>query len=345
MLIGILAAVLMLIAFGLLFRGRSGAPSTVAVTRHRAAAPPKAVAVPRIGGTEDADEDITVAAKIGVPKLASAEGPESTRILAPIPLPEEHATDDEADDDLTGMRRMILVNAVARTDAGMLRKENEDCYLVLEDYGLFVVCDGMGGHAGGEIASSLAVETIGDSFEKQAFPGVRRVTRYRRANELVRALELANEQIRVTADANSELADMGTTCVAARFSPGKERVYIGSAGDSRIYRVRNGAIEQMTKDHTLAVEAGAKGALGAQLTRGLGIASTVRPDIRVEDALPGDSYVLCSDGLTKMLTDSDIRECVLNNDLALAAKALVASANDRGGRDNITVILVRVTPA
>jgi len=341
--IGIVALIAIIVLFALLARGRTPMTAGAPAPAGKVAASP-ALGAPRITHAEDDDEDITVAAKIGVPKLTEEE-PESTRIAAPVPLPEEHTTDDEGDDDLTGMRRLILVNAVARTDTGLLRKENEDCYLALEDYGVFVVCDGMGGHAGGEIASSLAVETIADCFRKQSFPGVRKVTKYRRANELVRGLELANEQIRVTADANEELHDMGTTCVAARFSPGKERVYISSAGDSRVYRVRKGAIEQMTKDHTLASEVGAKGALGAQLTRALGIAASVRPDIRVEEALPGDYYLLCSDGLTKMLSDAEIRDCVLGNDIALAAKLLVASANDRGGRDNVTVILVNVAPA
>lgn len=338
--IGIVALIGLIVLLAIFARGRT--PATAGAPARAPEHPPPAV-TPRITPSDD-DDELTIAAKIGVPKLAE-DAPDSTRIAAPIPLAEEHQTDEEDDDDLTGMRRMILVNAVARTDTGLLRKENEDCYLALEDYGLFVVCDGMGGHAGGEIASSLAVETIGDCFRNQSFPGVRKVTKYRRANELVRGLELANEQIRVTADANTELHDMGTTCVATRFSPGKERVYIASAGDSRVYRVRGGAIEQMTKDHTLANEVGAKGALGAQLTRALGIAPTVRPDIRVEEALAGDYYLLCSDGLTKMLTDREICDCVLGNDIALAAKRLVTSANDRGGRDNVTVILVRVTPA
>ncbi len=249
----------------------------------------------------------------------------------------------QEDDEFTGQRRLIAVSAVVRSHTGLVRKNNEDDYLMLDEQGVFVVADGMGGHAGGEIASGLATEAIGDAFRNHSFPGMRTLTGSRRANELLRAFELANEEIRRVARANAELADMGTTCVAARFSSGKERVYVVNAGDSRAYRVRGGEIVQLTRDHTLAVEVGAKGRIGAQLTRALGIEDTVYPDVIVEDARPGDVYVLCSDGLTKMLADSDIRDCVLGNDPGVAARMLVDVANDRGGRDNVTVVLVKVS--
>lgn len=327
-------------------------PATVAVRRARRAPPTEtSTATTRrrakvdVGEAEEEEVDPTRMGK--VPSLARAQDDEDARAgqyeqeEEEVPEDAEIEFGDESDEQ-TGPNKLILVTAVARTDVGKHRANNEDSYLCMLEEPLFVVADGMGGYAGGERASAIAVEVIKDAFEKRTFPGLKRRTRYRRANELVRAIELANEAIVGEARRVTENRDMGTTLVATRFAPSKRRVYVASVGDSRVYRVRDRLITQLTVDHTLASEAGVKGKMGAQLSRAVGVSSRVKVDVFVEEARPNDHYLLCSDGLTKMIGDDVIAESMLADDLGAAAKSLVAEANARGGHDNITVILIRV---
>lgn len=253
--------------------------------------------------------------------------------------------DEDAEaDEPTRAESLFLVSATAQTDTGLRRKRNEDSVLVLESAGLFVVADGMGGYRGGELASQLAVKTIGDAFRSRTFEGEPHDTVPVQASELARAIQMANAAILETANQKRELEGMGTTLCAARFSANKKRVYIGHVGDSRCYRLRDGVLKQMTADHTMA-DHGVKGPEAAHLSRAVGIWPTVPIDIIMAVPLAGDVYLLCSDGLTKMLKD-DVIATVLRGeeDLKAAVERLILFANSRGGKDNITVVLVRVVP-
>lgn len=237
---------------------------------------------------------------------------------------------------------LILVSAAAQTDPGLKRRKNEDSYLVLEEHGVFAVADGMGGYAGGEIASRTAVEVIGKAFETSTFVGKPHADVPRRGSELVLAIQKANQAIYEKAR-DRDLQGMGTTIVGARFSPNKQRLYVGHVGDSRCYRFRDGELTQMTTDHTLAAE-GLIGPLSTRLSRAVGIAATVKVDLLIARPLPLDLYLLCSDGLSKMVPDAELAGILREEkDVKRAVERLVEKANQGGGRDNITVVLVQVT--
>lgn len=162
------------------------------------------------------------------------------------------------------------------------------------------------------------------------------------ASELARAMQMANATILEHAKANPELEGMGTTLCCARFSPTKRRLHIGHVGDSRCYRFRDGVFTQLTTDHTMA-DLGMTGPESANLSRAVGIWSTVPIDIIVAAPSPDDVYLLCSDGLTKMLDDDRIAHVLRSEEDAKAAvDRLIFFANAKGGKDNITVILIRV---
>jgi protein phosphatase len=155
---------------------------------------------------------------------------------------------------------------------------------------------------------------------------------------------MANAVILETAKAKPELEGMGTTLCAARFSGNKKRLYLGHVGDSRCYRLRAGVFQQMTADHTMA-DHGVKGPEAAHLSRAVGIWPTVPIDIVMGVPHADDVYLLCSDGLTKMLPNAAIADVLQSEeDLKVAVERLIAAANARGGKDNITVVLVRVAP-
>lgn len=155
---------------------------------------------------------------------------------------------------------------------------------------------------------------------------------------------MANVAILDTATQQRELEGMGTTLCAARFSANKKRVYVGHVGDSRCYRLRAGELRQITADHTMA-DHGVQGPEAAHLGRAVGIWPTVPIDIVMGVPLAGDVYMLCSDGLTKMVKDDIIRQILLaEENLSAAVEQLIAFANSRGGKDNITVVLIRVVP-
>jgi protein phosphatase len=144
---------------------------------------------------------------------------------------------------------------------------------------------------------------------------------------------------------NDAYAGMGTTVVGAYFSPNNQRVYIAHVGDSRCYRLRGGKLVQITTDHTLGA-AGIVGKSAAVLSRAVGVEESVEVDVAMESPLPGDIYLLCSDGLSRMVKDEEILSTMTGEkDLEAATKKLIDMANERGGRDNITTILVRVDDA
>jgi protein phosphatase len=250
--------------------------------------------------------------------------------------------DDAAVDEPTGIIPLILVSAVGQTDRGKRRRRNEDSYLVLENVGLFAIADGMGGYAGGEVASWIATDTVADAFRDNEFKGAHYPEVPRRGSELALAMQMANAAVHEQATQDRELENMGTTMVCARFSPNKQRLYVGHVGDSRCYRLRGNELRQMTTDHTMAAE-GFTGLHADHLTRAVGIAPTVKIDLIIARPRPDDVYVLCSDGLSKMIPDSRLRDVlVAEPDPKLAVKKLIEAANEGGGKDNITVVLVRV---
>jgi serine/threonine protein phosphatase PrpC len=251
--------------------------------------------------------------------------------------------DDAAIDEPTSSSPLLLISAVGQTDTGQRRKKNEDCYLCLDEHYLFAVADGMGGHAGGEIASRLAVDTLARTFKEQSFTESPYPDVPRRGSELAVAIQRANLAVYDKAHADRTLTGMGTTVVSARFSPNKQRLYIGHVGDSRCYRFRDMELTQVTTDHTMGA-AGITGPMANHLSRAIGIAPAVKVDLIIARPHPGDVYLLCSDGLSKMTSNEAIREILVSEpDPQKASRLLIEKANAGGGRDNITVILVRVS--
>lgn len=244
------------------------------------------------------------------------------------------------------------------SDVGRMRRRNEDAYAVLDAPALIVVADGMGGHPAGDVASALAVRAVrlaladgrplppADAvFEDSPTPLGRR---------MLEAVEMAERTITEASDRNPEQRGMGTTLTAMVFRPEDGRWAIGHVGDSRAYRWADGRLKQLTRDHTWVQEQVERGAIppeeahghpwGHILAQALGTGGS-RPQVVEGRARPGDTYLLCTDGLTTMLTDvamERILEDVLPEGLDAVASALVDTANDRGGVDNITVALARV---
>lgn len=293
------------------------------------------------------------AARASISPKNSDEEPEGTKVasIAPpapagksvvIPMSELAVDVGMEEDDPTGPQALILVSAVGRTDPGRRRKHNEDAYLVMEDQAVFAIADGMGGYAAGEVASQLAVDVLQEAFNTRTFTGEPDPAMPRRGDELVRAIQMSNTAILTQARANEAQSGMGTTIVSCRFSPNKQRVYIAHVGDSRLYRIRDGEIKQLTTDHTLGA-VGITGPAASKLSRAVGIQDVVDVDLNIDAPKVGDSYLLCSDGLSKMVPEPMIREVVEQHpDLDACVERLVTLANERGGRDNVTVILVRV---
>jgi protein phosphatase len=263
----------------------------------------------------------------------------------PVEVPTRWSLPGETEDDgPTGPNALILVTAVGRTDPGLKRRLNEDAYAILEDHQLFVIADGMGRHAAGEVASQLCVEAIREAFRSGNF-GPRDPSLPKRAARLQGATLLANERILAAAQENEDYTGMGTTVVSAYFSANNQRVYIAHVGDSRCYRLRQGTLTQLTSDHTLG-NAGIQGKTSTILSRAIGVEPNVEVDVQVESPQPGDVYLLCSDGLSRMVAAGEIEATLLSTpDLDAATKTLTDLANRGGGRDNITVILVRVDDA
>ena len=250
--------------------------------------------------------------------------------------------------------------AAGISDVGLQRDHNEDSFAILKEQRLFIVADGMGGHRAGDVASRLATEAIVDFFraannEDFTWPFQFDTRLSDEENRLLSGIRLANRQIIERSTRSRECQGMGTTVVGALFSATKSKMYIGHVGDSRAYRVRHGQIQQMTRDHSLVndyllampelTEEQRSELPKNVITRALGMQEQVAVDIQADEALPGDCYVLCSDGLSGMVEDREILEVVSTTaDLEAACRRLVALANEHGGEDNITALIVRVDP-
>ncbi len=280
--------------------------------------------------------------RAGAPPLDDEDddGVNAATLAHPILFDEEAGADEP-----TGPVALFLLSAAAQTDTGKVRKRNEDSFLVRDDVSLYVVADGMGGYAGGDVASQLAAQTVEQAFATREFGPARWPGLPRRAWELAGAIDAANTAVYAKAKEEPRLSGMGTTLVAARFSAKKQRLYLGHVGDSRCYRVRGGRLLPMTQDHTLA-SVGVGGPAAGRLVRGIGIQRHVEIDLVLAKPMPGDLYLLCSDGLTKMVPEDGIAALLqAERDLPRAAERLVAMAIEHGGKDNVTVVLVRVERA
>ncbi len=340
-----IAALVLIAAVVLMARELGQGRKANAASPERSASKPKGSAPNPVihSAVEHDDEDVT---KVGVvppkrlPTLA-VNGDDEEKIASEsraLVIFEENAEIDEP----TGPESLILVSAVGKTDRGLKRRKNEDSHLVSRDHSLYVVADGMGGYGGGDVASRIAVETILKAFEKNEFHVSGNGDAPRKAREFVSAIESANALIFAEATRNSELHGMGTTVIGARFSERKQRVFIAHVGDSRCYRWRHGELRLLTVDHTLAAR-GVQGPMADHIRRAVGIAPQVKVDLLVDKPLPGDVYVLCSDGLTKMVDDSAVAKVLsTHSDLDDAVADLIKAANEAGGKDNTTVILVGV---
>jgi len=251
----------------------------------------------------------------------------------------------------------MAVEAYGLTDVGMRRDHNEDSFCINPEYDLFIVCDGMGGHAAGEVASRIAVETV-EKFtqatshdEDITWPFEYDETLSLKANRIRTAIRLANQNVIAHIQERKECKGMGTT-IACSLVEGAQ-ASLAHVCDSRIYMVRDGEIEQMTRDHSwideqlkqgiLTPEEARKHPLRNVITRALGSKDDVVVDVMDMTLEANDVLLLCSDGLTGMLAEGDILDIVRrsNPDLQNASRELGEQANANGGDDNVTVILVR----
>jgi len=254
---------------------------------------------------------------------------------------------------LDGMR----VRFAGETNVGMKRAHNEDSFFLPESERLAIVADGMGGHASGEVASRMAVETIAGFFratqDEQQLTWPFKMDRGHRydVNRMVTAIKLANLKIHEQAQKDPNCHGMGTTVVATLFSDGA--LIVGHVGDSRLYRRRDGRFEQITEDHSLLNDYIKIKHLSAEeianfphknvIVRALGMKDSVQVDVHIDNPRLGDIYVLCSDGLSGMVKDQEISDMVVaERDLDVLCGRLISTANKNGGLDNITVVTIRV---
>ncbi|MGB7988658.1 MAG: Stp1/IreP family PP2C-type Ser/Thr phosphatase [Candidatus Methylophosphatis roskildensis] len=243
---------------------------------------------------------------------------------------------------------------IARSDAGMVRTHNEDAVFVSAASGLAILADGMGGYNAGEVAAGMAASLLSADLEKAFSTRLPQDAGGRSdAHGILEAsVARANTAIYEAAQSQPQYAGMGTTLVVARFYDNS--VTLVHIGDSRAYRIREGRLEQLTKDHSLLQEQIDSGMITLDearlsqnrnlVTRALGVDPMVQAEIRDYDTLPGDIYLLCSDGLNDMVDDVEITETLssLAHDPEQAATTLIQKANDHGGRDNVSVVLVKI---
>jgi PPM family protein phosphatase len=243
------------------------------------------------------------------------------------------------------------------TDVGKVRDHNEDTIGSQPEIGLWVLADGMGGYNAGEVASGIAVKTIVDlvtqACKREKRGEIESGTGYMRQTIVLRdAIHRANKVINQTAQSQPQCEGMGTTLVASLFYDNK--VSIAHVGDSRMYRLRGNRFEQITMDHSLLQELVDRGFYSQEeaqrstnrnyVTRALGVEANVEVEVQEIDVQKGDYFLMCSDGLPDMVEDEDIHLTIstFSNDVRTVGEQLIKLTNDNGGRDNVSVILVRV---
>lgn len=236
---------------------------------------------------------------------------------------------------------MVALRAGSATDVGLVRNNNQDAYLAANP--LYAVADGMGGAAAGEVASATAIEALENGFSRSGAPS---------PDLLIQAAQAANRAVWDQAETNPEMRGMGTTLVAIALVEGPQLAVI-NIGDSRLYVLHEGDLRQITSDHNLVAEMVAEGRITPEeaeyhprrniMTRALGVEPEVPVDLFLEEAVPGDRYLLCSDGLPREVSDELIASFLRRlADPREAARELVEEAKRKGGNDNITVVVVDV---
>lgn len=252
---------------------------------------------------------------------------------------------------------MSRIEIAGKTDPGCVRPNNEDALCVLEDLGLLVVCDGMGGHSSGEVASGIATQTVREFAQKmlggptQMLPEGGNATLTPRGRQLEYFVKTANTMIFEKAKAFPQDHGMGTTIVASLVD--EKSVTVAHVGDSRLYLWRGGRLQALTEDHSLVMDQVKRGLLTAEeaekssiqniLTRALGTEPEVVVDVEEHPLLPGDVLLLCSDGLTKMMTDAEVSKVLGQNaPMQALVDGLIERSRAAGGVDNITVVAARI---
>ena len=254
------------------------------------------------------------------------------------------------------MSQELRVEVVGMTDVGRKRNHNEDSFSILGDFGLYIVADGMGGHASGEVASRMAVDTLRDFFAATAedpertWPYKMERGKSYEENRLITGIKLSNLRIYEAAQQDVRKRGMGTTIVAV-FTV-EDGIYVAHVGDSRVYLLRDGKLTQMTEDHSLLNDYIKMKHLTQEeidnfphknvIVRALGMKETVKVDTMFHKPQAGDTILLCSDGLSGPVPDDQIRDIIVNApDLKTATQALIDRANENGGPDNVTCVLAR----
>jgi protein phosphatase len=251
----------------------------------------------------------------------------------------------------------MKLSSAGRTHVGMKRAHNEDSLRLFREENLFIVADGMGGHASGEVASQMSVETLAEFFratsedDEITWPYKMDKGRKYEENRVITGVKLSNRRIFEAAVRDARLKGMGTTIVVTFFV--NDTCHIGHVGDSRVYRLRGDKLTQITEDHSLLNDYIKMRQLTPEeieafphknvIVRALGMKDTVQVDVMSEKPEDGDTYLLCSDGLNGMITDDEMTEILLGegDDLDEKCERLIDAGNKAGGTDNITVILVR----
>ncbi|MEO8385854.1 MAG: Stp1/IreP family PP2C-type Ser/Thr phosphatase [Betaproteobacteria bacterium] len=250
-----------------------------------------------------------------------------------------------------------VLQIVSLTDPGKVRGHNEDCVESRPEHGIVVLADGMGGYNAGEVASGMATSEISAGlaqfWTREALKGLDRDAAMALSQKVVQEQTAkANGAIYAAAQKDPHCAGMGTTLVVCLFYD--NFLTVGHVGDSRLYRMRNDVLEQITRDHSLLQEQIDSGLISKEdarsshnknlVTRAVGIDPEVEAEVHSYDVLPDDIFLLCSDGLNDMIEDEEIQMTLiaLQSNLELSAQQLVQAANDAGGRDNVSVMLVRV---
>lgn len=249
----------------------------------------------------------------------------------------------------------VSLECVAKTDTGMVRSHNEDFIAVSAEHGFVILADGMGGYSAGEVASSIAATVVQETLEERLPSQFKEWGRQsdKLLQQLVQqAVARANASIIDAAENEPQFHGMGTTVVVGLFQ--QDRLILAHVGDSRAYRLRDGELTQITRDHSLLQEQIDAGLITPEaalhspnrnlITRAVGVDHEVDIEIHEHTTKPGDIYLLCSDGLSDMLSDAEIKATLkdFGADLESACGTLIQRANTHGGKDNISVILAKV---
>jgi len=246
---------------------------------------------------------------------------------------------------MTRLKARYRVDFFGISDVGLVRTQNEDAWYVAPDAALYLLADGMGGHNAGEVAANLAVEFLVDYVKRKPPPEGKQIDYFKEA------ISATNRHLYEKGEANSNLRGMGTTLCMVHFQ--NSHACIAHVGDSRIYRFQNKKLEQLTEDHNLAQELATLGTLSNEpaqlssfknvLTRAVGTNATVKPTLQEVECHLGDLFLLCSDGLSNYVKDSQIKDIILQStSLEQRGQRLVELAKEQGGGDNITLVLMQL---